>query len=60
MVGRRKKEKKPVTTIQVEVELVEQLEELGRMHDNYSDVIRRLLSGNCKKPIKTKETRGDE
>ena len=60
MVGRKKKEKKPVTTIQVEVELVEQLEELGHMHDNYSDVIRRLLSGNCEKPIKTKETRGDE
>jgi predicted CopG family antitoxin len=59
MVGKKKKDKKPTTTIQIEVDLVKKLEELGHMHDNYSDVIRRLLPENGQHPVETKETRGN-
>ena len=60
MVARKKKEKKQTTTIQIEVDLVPILEELGHMHDNYSDVIRRLLPEKYRQPSGTKETGEDE
>jgi len=41
-----KKDKKEVTTIQVEKELVETLRSLGHMGDTYSMVIRRLLNNH--------------
>ena len=41
-----KRDKKEVTTIQVEKDLAETLKGLGRMGDTYSTVIRRLLNGN--------------
>ena len=45
-VMKEKKEKKVMTTIWVERDLVEELKQLGTMGDNYSTVIRRLLNGN--------------
>ena len=41
-----KKDKKEVTTIQVEKDLAETLRSLGRMRDTYSTVIWRLLDGH--------------
>jgi len=44
-VTKDKKEKKDLTTIQIEKDLAKELRQLGTMDDNYSTVIWRLLNG---------------
>lgn len=45
-MGTVKKEKKAMTTIQVERSIAAQLQGLGKWGDTYSTIIRRLLNGN--------------
>lgn len=59
MVKTREKGRK-TTTIQIEADLIPILEELGHMHDTYSDVIRRLLPEKYRQPPETKETGSSE
>ncbi len=49
-----------MTTIWIEKDLVDQLKERGHMGDTYSTVIRRLLTGNGKKPDERGITGRDE
>ena len=51
MAGKKKTVKREdMTTIWIEKDVVAMLEDLGRMHDTYSTVIRRLIDGNGSGP----------
>ena len=56
-MGTVSKEKKPMTTIQVEKAVALELQSLGRWGETYSMIIRRLLNGSKGEPD---EDRGDE